>query len=84
LFEIAVHWRHDLAPPAIADFDLPVARRSAVADYEVVCKPVLHPANVTMVVIKRTRIALPRAAIVHDNELPATALHRRTPDRFDH
>jgi hypothetical protein len=45
---------------------------------------VLHPANVPVVIIEHTRIALPRAAVVHDNELPATPFHWRAPDRFDY
>ena len=74
----------DLAPPSIADFDLAVAGRCAVPDNEVIGETVLHAANMLVVIIKHTRIALPRAAVVHDNELPSTPLHRRAPDRVDH
>src|ERR687887_2857591 len=42
----------DLAPPAIADFDLAVTGRSAVADHEMIGEAVLHPANMLMVIIK--------------------------------
>ena len=40
-------------------------------------------ASVPMVIIEDTRIALPRAAIMDHNELPATPFHRRASDRFD-
>jgi len=81
---IAVHVSAvDLASPAIAYFDLPVAGRSSVADHEMVCKPVLHSANVPMIVIKGARVALPRAAVMHHNELPTTPFHRRASDGFD-
>jgi hypothetical protein len=36
-----------------------------------------------MVIIENARVALSRAAIMHDNELPATPFHRRAPDRVD-
>src|SRR5262249_22158953 len=70
---IAVHVAAvDLTPPTIADFNLAVARGSAVADHEVVRETILHPADVPMIIIESARVSLPRAAIVHDNELPAT------------
>ena len=81
---IAVHMAAvDLAAPAIADFDLTVTRRCAVPDNEVICKAVLHAANMLVVIIKHTRIALSGAAIVHYNELPAAPFHGRAPNRFD-
>ena len=82
---IAVHVAAiDLASPAIADFDLAVTGRCAVADHKMICESVLHATHMLVIIIKHTRIALPRAAIVHDNELPPTPLHRRAPDRVDH
>src|SRR5689334_10354156 len=48
----------DLAPPAIAYFDLTVAGRCSVADHEMVCQPILHPANMLVIIIKDARIAL--------------------------
>src|SRR2546429_10013611 len=45
-------------------------------------KAVLHPANMSMVIVENPCVALPRAAVVHDNNLPTTALHRRAPDCF--
>jgi len=81
---IAVHVAAvDLAPPAIADFDLAIARGCSVADHEVICKPVLHPADVPMIIIKNARVSLSGAAIVHDNELPATPFHWCAPDGFN-
>lgn len=81
---IAVHVTAvDLAPPAIAHFDLAVARGRSVANHEMVCKPVLHPADVPMIIIKSARVSLPRAAVVHDNELPAAPFHWCASDGFD-
>jgi len=47
-------------------------------------KTVLHPANMSMVIVENPCVALPRAAVVHDNKLPTTALHRRAPDCFNY
>lgn len=81
---IAVHMAAiDLAPPAIAYFDLAVARGRSVADHEVIRKPVLHPADMPMIIIKNARVSLPRAAVMHDNELPATPFYWCAPDGFD-
>ena len=74
----------DLTAPAVADFNLAVAGRSAIANDEVISKPVLHPPDMSMVIIERTRVALPRAAIMHDDELPALPFHRSAADLFDH
>ena len=70
----------DLAPPTIAHFDLTVTGGSAVADYKMVCKSVLHPANVPVIIIERSGIPLTRAAVVHDDELPTAARDRRSID----
>src|SRR5207237_6710808 len=67
----------DLAPPAIAHFDLAVARRSAVADDEVIGEAVFHPATMPVVIIENAGAALPCATVVHDNELPAPPPTRR-------
>jgi hypothetical protein len=81
---IAVHVAAvDLTPPAIAHFNLAVACGSAVANHEMVRKTILHPADVPMIIIKSARVSLPRAAVVHDNELPATPFHWRASDGFD-
>jgi hypothetical protein len=63
----------DLAPPTIAHFDLAVARRSAITDDEVIGEPIFHPANMPVVIIENAGATLSRAAVVHDNELPAAA-----------
>jgi len=73
----------DLAPPAIAYFDLTVTGRSSVADHEMVCQPVLHPANMSVIIIKDARVPLPCTAVVHHNELPTTPFDRRASDGFD-
>ena len=61
----------DLAPPAIAHFDLAVARGSAIADDEMIGEPVLHPANIPVVIIENAGVTLPSATVVHDDKSPA-------------
>jgi len=73
----------DLTPPPIAHFDLAVACGCSVADHEMVRKTILHPADVPMIIIKSARVTLSGAAIMHDNELPATPFHWRASDGFD-
>ena len=81
---IAVHMAAvDLTPPAITHFDLTITRGSSVANHEVVGKTVLHPADVPMIIIKNARVPLPRAAVMHHNELPTVSFHRRASDSFD-
>ena len=60
----------DLPPPAITHFDLAIACGSAVADHEMVGQPVLHMADMAMVVIEDARVPLPCPTVVDDNELP--------------
>ena len=60
-----------LAHPTIADLDLAVARRGAVADHELVSEAVPHPANVTVIIIENSRAPLPGAAVVDDHEFPS-------------
>ena len=74
----------DLAAPAIADFDLAIPSGCPVPDHEMISEAVLHPAHVPMVIIKHARVPLPRAAIVHYDELPATPFHWRASDCFDY
>ena len=82
---VAVHVSAvDLAPPAIAHFDLAVAGRGAVADHEMIGETVFHPAHMPVVIIKNTGAALSRATVVHDYELPATSHNRRTIDFISH
>src|SRR5919201_5419761 len=49
-----------------------------------ISEPVLHPSDMPMVIIKNARVPLPSAAVVHNNELPATPFHRCAPDGVDH
>ncbi len=61
----------DLAAPTIAHFNLTVTCRCSVADDEMIGKSISHVADMSMVVIKRARVALSRPAVVHHNHLPA-------------
>ena len=70
----------DLPAPAIADFDLTVPGRGSVANNEVIGQSVLHPPHVAMVIIESGGVALSRAAVVHNNELPASRHDRGTID----
>src|SRR3954447_8172824 len=63
-----------LFDPALADLDLAIAGRGAVADDELIGETVLHPADVAMIIIENARASLPGPAIVDDNEFPAIAL----------
>ena len=60
-----------LASPAIANLDLPVAGRSAIADNEMISEAVPHSANVAVIVIEHPRASLPSPAVVDDDEFPA-------------
>lgn len=73
----------DLAAPAVSHFDLAVAGRSPIANDEVISKPVLHPPDMSMVIIEDSRVALARAAIMDNNKLPTAPLDRRSADLFD-
>ena len=79
---IAVHVSAvNLAPPAIAYFDLAITGRGAVADDEMIGESILHSAHVPVVIIENPGATLSCAAVVHNNELPATA-HYRGPIDF--
>ena len=72
--EVAMHMSAiDLPSPTIADLNLAVASRSAVADDKVIRETIFHPAHASMVIIEHARVALSRAAIVDDDEFPAVA-----------
>jgi hypothetical protein len=73
----------DLAPPAIADFDLPIASGCSVPNHEMIRKTILHSPDMPMIIVKRARVSLPGAAIVHDYELPPSPFHWRASDGFD-
>jgi hypothetical protein len=78
---IAVHVSAvDLPPPAIAYFDLAITGRGAVPDNEVIGESISHSAHVPVVIIENPGTALPCAAVVDNDELPATAQYRRAID----
>ena len=70
----------DLPPPAVADFNFAVAGGGAVADDEVVSEAVAHPADIAMIVVEDPGVALPSAAVVHDDKAPAMAQDRGAVD----
>ena len=81
---IAVHVAAvDLAAPAIAHFNLAITGRGSVANHKMIGQTVLHSAHVPMVIVEYARVSLSRAAIVDDNELPASSFYRRATDCFD-
>jgi len=81
---IAVHMASiDLAPPAIADFDLAIATGCSVANHEMICKTILHSADMPVIIVKRARVYLPGAAVVHHYELPPSPFYWRASDGFD-
>jgi len=73
----------DLPVPAITHLDLAIAGRCAVANHKMVSEPVPHAPHMPVVIIKNSRVALPGAAVVDDDKLPATPLHRRAADLLD-
>jgi len=78
---IAVHVSAvDLASPAIAYFDLAITGRGAVSDDKMIGQSVSHSAHVPVIIIENTGAALSCAAVMHNDELPATAHHRRAID----
>ena len=82
---IAVHVTAvDLSPPAIPYFDLAIAGGSSVADNKMVCKTVLHPSKMSMVIVERGGVSLTRSAVMHDDELPAPAHNRSSIDLRPH
>ncbi len=57
----------DLLGPARADLDLAIAGRRAVADHEMIRHAVLHLPHPAVVGVENARVALPGAAVVHDD-----------------
>ncbi len=71
---VAVHMPPgNLVNPAIADLDLAVAGGAAVANHKMICEPIGHVTDMTMVIVEDSRIALPSAAIVNNDVFPAVA-----------
>ncbi len=73
-----------LAAPPIAHLDLAVAGRCSVTDDEMISEPVLHAANMSMVIIESGGVALSSAAVVNDNVLPASVCDRCAIDLVAH
>ena len=73
----------NLAAPAIAHFDLAVSSGCSIPDHEMIGETILHTAHMPVVIIEHSRVSLPRTAVVHHNELPATPFYWRAPDGFD-
>lgn len=81
---IAVHVSAiDLTAPAIAHFYQAVAARCSVTDHEMISKAIPHAAHLSMIIIERARVSLPRSTIVDDDKLPAPPLYRRAANRVD-
>ena len=74
----------DLASPAIADFNLAITGRRSVADHEMIGESILHPPHMPVVIIKCAGVSLARAAVMHNNELPAAPFDWRASDRVNH
>lgn len=72
-----------LAAPAISNLDPAVARRRSVSDDEMVGQSIPHSPHFAVIIIERASIALPCPAVVNNDEFPARALHRRSPDCLD-
>ena len=82
---IAVHMATvNLAPPAIADFDLAVAGRGSISNDEVVGQSIPHSTDLSMIIIESSCVSLTCPAVVHDDEFPSGALHRRAANGVDH
>ena len=64
----------DLAGPAIANFDLSIARGIAVSNDKMISESVLHFADIAVVVLKNTSISLAGSAVVNDDVFPTSAL----------
>ena len=70
----------DLTSPAIANFNFAITGGGAVADDEMVGEAVAHSADIVVIVVEDTGIALPGAAVVHDYKPPAVAQDRGAVD----
>jgi hypothetical protein len=74
----------ELSCPARTNFNLAVARGSAIADDKVVGKAVLHLTHTTMIRIEDASVPLPGSAIVNDDVLPAPFLDSRSVNSSAH
>jgi hypothetical protein len=55
---------------------LAITGRGTVSDDKMIGEPISHSAHVPVVIIENPGAALSGAAVVHNNELPASAHHR--------
>ena len=74
----------ELFCPARTNFNLAVARGSAIADDKVVGKAVLHLTHTAMIGIEDASVPLPGSAVVNDDVLPAPFLDPRSVDGSAH
>ena len=74
----------DLPFPSIPYFYLAVAGGRAIADDEMVGKPILHSAKMPVVIIEGRRIPLTSPAVMDHDVLPASARNRRAIDLCPH
>ena len=64
-----------LLNPSVANFDLPIAGRRAVADDEMVGQSVWHFAHVAMIVVEDPGVPLSGSAIVDNDIFPSVPGH---------
>ena len=74
----------ELFRPARTDFNLAVARGTAIADDKMVGKSVLHLAHAAMIRIEDASVSLPGSAVVNDDVLPPALLDSRPVNRSAH
>ena len=72
-----------LLAPAIANLDLSVASRGPVSNDEMIGQSIPHSSNLAVIIIKNAGTALPSAAVVDNDELPAPSLHGRSANRVN-
>ena len=73
----------NLSSPSIAHFDLAVATRRPIPNYEMIGQSVHHPPDMPVIIIEHSRVALAGPAIVNHDEFPAIVRDRRAPNFFD-
>jgi hypothetical protein len=72
----------ELNDPAIANLNLAVARRAAIANNEVICQSIWHAPDPPVVIVEYSRVPLSRAAVMDNQVLPAAARHSGVINRF--
>lgn len=74
----------DLSSPAVSNLDLPVAGGRSVADHKMISETVLHAPDTPVIIIEDSSIPLSRAAVMHNDVLPAFPRDRCPIDRASH